>query len=337
MSIVVLGIDLAKHVFQLHGVDEHGRAVVSRRVSRAKLAETVAQLAPRVVAMEACCGAHYWGRRFRDLGLEVRLIHARFVRPYVKAGKNDARDAEAICEAALRPHMRFVPLKSQEQQDIQALHRAREQLVHWRTALINQTRGLLAEYGIVLPKGAWRFRREVAAVLDEPSPELTALAAELFRSLLDQLRELEARLATLDRQLVALCRQSEVCRRLAALPGVGPIIATALVAGVGDAHQFRCGRDLAAWIGLVPRQHSSGGRPKLLGIGAGGNRYLRKQLIHGARAVLLHLGSKGARRSHWLRALIERRGVNRAVVALANKTARIAWVLLARGETYRAA
>jgi transposase len=267
----------------------------------------------------------------------VRLIHARFVRPYVKSAKNDARDAEAICEAALRPHMRFVPIKSPEQQDIQALHRAREHLVRGRTALINQTRGLLTEYGIVLPKGAWRFRREVAAILDEPSAALTPLAAELFCHLLDQLRELEARLATLDRQLVALCRQSEVCRRLAALPGVGPIIATALVAGVGDARQFRCGRDLAAWIGLVPRQHSSGGRPKLLGIGAGGNGYLRKQLIHGARAVLLHLGAKGDRRGHWLKALIERRGVNRAVVALANKTARIAWVLLARGETYRAA
>jgi transposase len=335
MNIAVLGIDLAKHVFQLHGVDAHGRAVVSKRVSRAKLAETVVQLAPRVVAMEACCGAHYWGRRFRDLGLEVRLIHARFVRPYVKAAKNDARDAEAICEAALRPHMRFVPLKSPEQQDLQALHRAREQLVCWRTALINQTRGLLAEYGIVLPKGAWRFRRDAAAALD--APELTALAAELFRNLLDQLRELEARLAALDRRLVALCRQSEACRRLAALPGVGPIIATALVAGVGDARQFRCGRDLAAWIGLVPRQYSSGGRPKLLGIGAGGNGYLRKQLIHGARAVLLHLGGKDDRRSQWLKALIERRGVNRAVVALANKTARIAWALLARGEAYQPA
>jgi transposase len=335
MSIAVLGIDLAKHVFQLHGVDAHGRAVVSRRVSRAKLVETVVQLAPAVVAMEACCGAHYWGRRFRDLGIEVRLLHARFVRPYVKSAKNDARDAEAICEAALRPHMRFVPLKSPEQQDLQALHRAREQLVLRRTALINQTRGLLAEYGIVLPKGAWRFRRDAAAVLD--APELTALAAELFHDLLDQLRELEARLAALDRRLVALCRQSEACRRLAALPGVGPIIATALVAGVGDARQFRCGRDLAAWIGLVPRQHSSGGRPKLLGIGAGGNHYLRKQLIHGARAVLLRLGARDDGRSQWLKALVDRRGVNRAVVALANKTARIAWVLLARGETYRAA
>jgi transposase len=197
MMVAVLGIDLAKRVFQLHGVDARGRPMVSKRVSRAKLAEAVVQLAPRVVAMEACCGAHYW-RRFRDLGVEVRLIHARFVRPYVKSAKNDARDAEAICEAALRPHMRFVPIKSPEQLDIQALHRVREQLVRWRTALINQTRGLLAEHGIVLPQGAWRLRPDVVTVLDDPASELTTLAAELFRGLLDQLRGLEVRIATLD-------------------------------------------------------------------------------------------------------------------------------------------
>jgi transposase len=337
MMVAVVGIDLAKRVFQLHGVDARGRPVVSKRVSRARLAEAVVQLAPRVVAMEACCGAHYWGRRFRDLGLEVRLIHAKFVRPYVKSAKNDARDAEAICEAALRPHMRFVPIKSPEQLDIQALHRVREQLVRWRTALINQTRGLLAEHGIVLPQGAWRLRSDVVAVLDDPASELTALAAELFRGLLQQLRELEHRIATLDRHIVQLCRASEVCRRLAALPGVGPIVATALVASVGDGRQFRRGRDLAAWIGLVPRQHSTGGRPKLLGIGAGGNHYLRKQLIQGARSVLPHLGSKDDGRSRWLRGVLDRRGSNRAAVALANKTARIAWVLMARGEVYRAA
>jgi transposase len=337
MTIAILGIDLAKRVFQLHGVDGHGRALVSKRVSRAKLVEVVVQLAPRVVAIEACGGAHYWGRRFRDLGLEVRLLHAKFVRPFVNSAKNDARDAEAICEAALRPTMRFVPLKSQEQLDIQARHRVREQLVRWRTRLINQVRGLLAERGIVLPQGAWRLRGEATAVLDDPASGLTTLGVELFRGLLDQLRELEGRIAALDRRIVRICRASELCRRLAALPGVGPIIATALVAGVGDARQFRCGRDLAAWIGLVPRQHSSGGRPKLLGSGGGGNRYLRKQLIQGARSVLPRLGSKDDGRSRWLKAVLERRGSNRAVVALANKTARIAWVLMARGEAYRAA
>jgi transposase len=247
MTVAILGIDLAKRVFHLHGLDAHGRVVVSKRVGRAKLAEMVVQLAPQLVAMEACCGAHHWGRRFRDLGLEVRLVHARFVRPFVKGTKNDARDPEAICEAALRPSMRFVPLKSQEQLDIQALHRAREQLVRWRTRLINQARGLLTERGVVLPRGAWRFRKEVAAVLDDPSSGLTGLALELLRDLLEQLRELEGRIAALDRRIVQICRESELCRRLAALLGVGPIIATALAASIGDARQFRCGRDLAAW------------------------------------------------------------------------------------------
>ena len=337
MTVAVLGIDLAKRVFQLHGIDTRGRAVVSLRIGRSRLVETVVQLAPAVIAMEACCGAHHWGRRFRDLGIEVRLIHARFVRPYVKSAKNDARDAEAICEAAQRPHMRFVPIKSIEQQDIQALHRAREQVMRWRTALINHIRGLLLEYGIALPQGPTRFRQEVTIALDDPSAELTPLVIELFHSLVDQLRALEDRLASLDRRVVALCRQNELSRRLAALPGVGPIVATALVASVGDARQFRCGRDLSAWIGLVPRQYSSGGKPKLLGIGGQGNRYLRKQLIQGARSVLMHLAGKTDRRSQWLEALRDRRGFNRAAVALANKTARVAWVLMARGETYRMA
>jgi transposase len=233
--------------------------------------------------------------------------------------------------------MRFVPLKSREQLDVQALHRVRERLVRWRTMLVNQARGLLAEHGIVLPQGAWRFRKEAAAVLDDPASELTVLAVELFRGLLDQLRELEERITTLDRRIVQICRASELCRRLAALPGVGPIIATALAASVGDARQFHCGRDLAAWIGLVPRQHSSGGRPRLLGIGGGGNHYLRKQLIQGARSVLPHLGAKDDARSRWLRGVLDRRGSNRAAVALASKTARIAWVLMARGEACRAA
>ena len=209
MTVAVLGIDLAKRVFQLHGIDTRGRAVVSRRIGRSRLVETVVQLAPAVIAMEACCGAHHWGRRFRDLGIEVRLIHARFVRPYVKSAKNDARDAEAICEAAQRPHMRFVPIKSIEQQDIQALHRAREQVMRWRTALINHTRGLL-EYGIALPQGPTRFRQEVTIALDDPSAELTPLVIELFHSLVDQLRALEDRLASLDRRVVALCRQNEL-------------------------------------------------------------------------------------------------------------------------------
>jgi transposase len=337
MQIEVLGIDLAKQVFQLHAVDARGRALSSRRVGRAKLVETVVRLAPRIVAMEACSGAHHWARTFRGLGMEVRLLHAKFVRAYVKSAKNDTHDAEAICEAAMRPHMRFVVVKSLEQQDLQSLHRSREQLVGWRTALINQLRGLLAEYGIVLPQGARRFSREVTAALDEPSGCVTALARELFTDLIAQLRDLQDRIQVLDRRLVALCRQSESARRLACLPGIGPIVATALVASVGDGKQFRNGRELAAWVGLVPRQHSSGGKPRLLGISRSANRYLRKQMVHGARGVMRWLKGKEDPRSRWLLALWERRGFNRAVVAQANKTARMAWVILARGEAYRPA
>jgi transposase len=337
MQIEVLGIDLAKQVFQLHAVDARGRALSSRRVGRAKLVETVVRLAPRIVAMEACSGAHHWARTFRGLGMEVRLLHAKFVRAYVKSAKNDTHDAEAICEAAMRPHMRFVVVKSLEQQDLQSLHRSREQLVGWRTALINQLRGLLAEYGIVLPQGARRFFREVTAALDEPSGCVTALARELFTDLIAQLRDLHDRIQVLDRRLVALCRQSESARRLACLPGIGPIVATALVASVGDGKQFRNGRELAAWVGLVPRQHSSGGKPRLLGISRSANRYLRKQMVHGARGVMRWLKGKEDPRSRWLLALWERRGFNRAVVAQANKTARMAWVILARGEAYRPA
>jgi transposase len=337
MQIEVLGIDLAKQVFQLHAVDARGRALTSRRVGRAKLVETVVRLAPRIVAMEACSGAHHWARTFRGLGMEVRLLHAKFVRAYVKSAKNDTHDAEAICEAAMRPHMRFVVVKSLEQQDLQSLHRSREQLVGWRTALINQLRGLLAEYGIVLPQGARRFSREVTAALDEPSGCVTALARELFTDLIAQLRDLNDRIQVLDRRLVALCRQSESARRLACLPGIGPIVATALVASVGDGKQFRNGRELAAWVGLVPRQHSSGGKPRLLGISRSANRYLRKQMVHGARGVMRWLKGKEDPRSRWLLALWERRGFNRAVVAQANKTARMAWVILARGEAYRPA
>ncbi len=336
MRIEVMGIDLAKQLFQLHGVDAQGRALVAKRVSRAKLVETVIHLAPRVVAMEACGGAHHWARRFRELGMEVRLLHPKFVRPYVKSAKNDARDAEAICEAALRPHMRFVPVKSLEQQDLQSLHRVREQLIRARTALINQTRGLLAEYGVVLPQGAQHFRREVVAALDDAAGGMTALARELFATLIEHLRVLDHRLQALNEQVVSLCRQSERARRLACLPGIGPIVATALLASVGDGRQFHNGRELAAWIGLVPRQHSSGGKARLLGISRSANHYLRTQLIHGARARMRWLEGKDDPRSRWLRAVRDRRGFNRAVVAQANKTARMAWVIMARGEEYRA-
>jgi transposase len=253
----------------------------------------------------------------------------------VRGAKNDAVDAEAIFEAASRPTMRFVPVKTAAQQDLQALHRVRQRLIGQRTALINQTRGLLAEYGIVLPKGPARLAAEGPGAV--AGAALSDLAAELFAALFDQLRELEARIDALDERLVAICREDAASRRLAALPGVGPVIATALVASVDDGRHFRSGRELAAWIGLVPRQHTTGGKPKLGGIGRQANHYLRRQMIHGARSIAFRMAGRDDARSKWLRALVARRGFNRAVVALANKTARIAWALLTRRETYRAA
>lgn len=334
MALELLAIDLGKRSFHLYGIDSDG-VILSRRVSRAKLAQTVGELAPRTIAMEACASAHYWARCWLAASCEVRLINPRFVKPFVKGSKNDAVDAEAIFEAAMRPTMRFVPVKPTDQQDLQSLHRARDRLICQRTALINHTRGLLAEYGIVFPQGPWRFRTRAPAAIAEA--ELSDLARAIFGELLDQLEELDRRITKLDAMTVTLCRTNEACRRLAQLPGVGPIVATAIVAAVDQGRQFRSGREMAAWIGLVPRQYTTGGKPRLGGIGRRANHYLRRQLIHGARAVVTRLAKHQDRRSTWLKALVARRGFNRTIVALANKTARIAWVLLNRNEAYAAA
>jgi transposase len=333
MSVRLLAIDLGKQSFHIHGIDTDG-VVISRKISRARLVDVVTDLAPEAIAMEACAGAHYWGRRFLAAGHRVHLINPRFVKPFVKGSKNDAVDAEAIYEAATRPTMRFVPLKTLDQQDLQSLHRAREHVVGDRTALINHTRGLLAEYGIVLPQGPWRFVAQAPAAVADA--ELSTLAREIFSDLLNRIDELNSRLEKLDRQLVAICRENDACRRLTKLPGVGPVIATALVAAVDDGRHFRSGRELAAWIGLVPRQYTTGGKPRLGGIGRRANHYLRRQMIHGARAVIIRLAKHNDRRSEWLKVLLARRGYNRTIVALANKTARIAWALLARKEEYAA-
>jgi transposase len=334
MTIQLLAIDLGKQSFHLHGIDADG-VVVSRKVSRGKLMPTIAGLEPQMIAMEACASAHHWGRELQAAGRQVRLINPRFVKPFVKGSKNDAADAEGIFEAATRPTMRFVPVKNMAQQDLQSLHRIRERLVSQRTSLINHTRGLLAEYGIVLPQGPWRFARQAPVAIAEA--DLSDLARELFAELLDQLCDVNARLDRLDGRILAICRANAACRRLARLPGVGPIIATALIASVDDGRHFRNGRELAAWIGLVPRQYTTGGKPRLGGIGRRANHYLRRQMIHGARAVISRLAQHDDARSRWLKALLDRRGFNRTIVALANKTARIAWALLARGEEYAAA
>ena len=331
MSLELLAIDLGKNSFHVHGIEGDG-VIISRKISRAKLADVIRDLAPTTIAMEACASAHHWGRLFGAAGFKVRLINPRFVKPFVKGSKNDAADAEAIYEAATRPTMRFVPVKSTEQQDLQSLHRARERLVNERTALINHSRGLFAEYGIVLPQGSWRFEAQAPAVIAEA--ELSNLAREVFTDLLDQFGDLNRHVDKMDAKIVAICRSHAACRRLAKLPGVGPVIATALVAAVDDGRHFRSGRELAVRIGLVPRQYTTGGKARLGGNGRRANHYLRRQMIHGARAVVSRLAKHDDRRSVWLKTLVARRGINRTIVALVNKTARIAWALLARNEEY---
>jgi transposase len=337
MTVVTLGIDLAKSIFQLHGVDEHGKVVVQKRVSRSKLRETVAQLPPCLIGMEACASAQYWAREFPQLGHTVKLISPQFVKPYVKGNKNDSRDAEAICEAVSRPHMRFVPLKTVESQDIQTLHRMRSRLVKERTALSNQIRGLLAERGIVFAQGLTRLRQPLPTLLEDEEHVLTPLSREVMRELSNELVALDERIAQADRLVQRVFTENAQCQKLAQVEGIGPVIATALVAAVGNAHEFANGRHLAAWLGLVPRQRSSGGKERLLGISKRGDRYLRTLLIHGARATVHRARHKTDARSRWIVRLEQRRGKNIATGAIANKNARIAWVLLTSDAEYRQA
>lgn len=338
VEVAVLGIDLGKTSCSVAGMSADGEVVLRRRVARDGIPTLLGRLPPCVVAMEACCGAHHVGRAAAALGHRVRLMPPEYVRPYVKAQKNDDRDAEAIAEAATRPTMRFVPLKGEAQLDVQALHRARERLVSERTALINQMRALLLERGIVLAQR----RRAVAAWVDTPRDEnapdcLSPRMRLLVTDMRAEWAELDRRIAVFDEEFATSARQDEAARRLATVPGIGPINATALVAAVGDASAFGRVRDLAAWLGLAPKQATTGGKPKLLGITKRGSRYLRKNLIHGDRAVLPRLAVTQTRLGCWLRGLLERAHKNTVVVALANKLARIAWAVLARGRSYEAA
>jgi transposase len=332
-----IGIDLGKNVFHLFGVNKAGKPVLRKKLKRKVLLDYLANLPECLIGAEACGGSHHWAREIAKLGHEVRLISPQFVKPYVKGNKNDYNDAEGICEAVSRPTMRFVEIKNIEQQDIQALHRIRQSLVKSRTALSNQIRGLLAEYGIVIAKGLSRIRNEIPEILEDGENGLTMrfrsyLAQQLaaFRGLDDQIKEHS-------KEIEVICRENEASRRIQKVPGLGPQGATAIVAAFGNASHYSDGRQFAASLGLVPRQHSTGGKSVLLGISKRGDKYIRTLLIHGARAVITHLSNKQDRRSRWLRKVVEKRGVNRAAVALANKNARIIWALLRRGEHYQAA
>lgn len=327
-EVTTVGIDLAKNVFSLHGVNAAGKMVFRRTVRRDRLLETVAGLSPCLIGMEACSGAHEWGRRFQRHGHTVRLMAPKFVAPYRKSDKNDGNDAEAVCEAVTRPNMRFVPLKSAEQQALLAMHRVRQGFVVERTALINRLRGLLSEFGVVLPLRSVTVRRQ-AAQAAEGLPEL---ARQAITDLLEQLRLLDERIEGYDRQIEAQARLSEPARRLMQIRGIGPTTALAIVATVGNAREFKNGRQFAAWIGLVPGQYSSGGKARLGHISKRGDAYLRNLLVQGARSVLHTAPGREDRLSKWVLKLQDRRGYYRTLVAIANKNARIAWALLARDQ-----
>jgi transposase len=336
MNIVILGVDLGKNVCSLVGLDGGGRVVLRRRLRRSSVADFAQKWPDCVVAMEACCGAHHLGRQLAAQGHEVRLMSPEYVRPYVKAQKNDDRDAEAIAEAALRPTMRFVPVKSEQQLDLQSLHRARERLVAERTTLINQLRSLLLERGITVAQGRRKLEKKLPEILSDPTSGLSARLRQLLSDLREEWQTLDDRIAAFDDEFVAVARADDAARRLGSVPGIGALNATALVAAVGDGNAFRRGRDMAAWLGLVPRQATTGGKPRLLGISKRGNRYLRKNLIHGARAALPHLAERDTPLGRWVKTLLARAHKNKVVVALANKLARIAWAILAHGGIYEA-
>ena len=338
MQIAVLGIDLGKNSCSLVGLDAAGAVIKRRRARRESIAGLTKSMPACVVAMEACCGAHHLGRLLAAQGHIVRLISPEYVRPYVKAQKNDDRDAEAIAEAAGRPTMRFVELKTEEQLDVQTLHRARDRLVGARTALINQLRAILLERGVTVAQGRRRLEQHLAAKLDGGND--TSIGPRMHR-LLDDMRaewlELDRRIAAFDNEFAARAHSDADARRLTTIPGIGVLNATALVAAIGKGETFARGRDLGAWLGLVPRQVTTGGKPRLVGITKRGNKYLRKLLIHGARSALPVLATSATPLGGWLQGLLKRVHKNAVVVALANKLARIAWVVLRRGVAFDAA
>jgi transposase len=334
-EVSIIGLDIAKHVFQVHGVDGSGRAVVRRKISRAKVLEFFASLPRCVVALEACGSAHHWAREIAKLGHEVKLIAPAYVKPFVKRQKNDAADAEAICEAAQRPNMRFVAVKSEEQQASAMVFRARDLLVRQRTQLINAVRGHMAEYGWVAPRGP-SHRAALADLIADDGACLPEAARSALGLMLASLASLDGQIAELDQEIARRAREDEVARRLMTIPGIGPITATAIVALAPPAESFARGRDFAAWLGLTPRQHSTGGKQRLGKISKMGERTLRRLLIIGSSAVVLHASRRGAPKGSWLEQMLARKPRMLVTVALANKMARIVWALLTRHEDYKA-
>jgi len=335
MKITTVGVDLAKNVIQVHARDDRGRTILKKQLKREQVIPFFTKVESCVVGMEACGSAHFWARRLMELGHEVRLMAPQFVKPYVKTNKNDAADAEAICEALSRPNMRFVPVKTVEQQAVLALHRARSGLVKARTAQANQIRGLLREFGINLPQGIGYIATRLPAILEDGENGLPGSMRELLERLFIHLNALGRQVDELETKIQMLHRDNDASRRLAQIPGIGPLTASALVASIGQVNAFDNGRQLAAWIGLVPRQHSSGGKSTLLGISKRGDVYLRTLLIHGARAVIRHWEHKPDQANSWLSRLLRRRNKNIAAVALANKNARVAWALIAHDSRYQ--
>jgi transposase len=334
-EVTTIGLDLAKSVFQVHGVDASGKPVIRRQLKRSQVLAFFKKLPPCLVGMEACATSHYWAREIAKLGHEVRMMPARYVKAYVKRNKNDAADAEAICEAVTRPTMRFVPIKTPEQQSVLVLHRSRHLFVRQRTALVNALRAHLAEFGIVAGVGRNGLEKLLEVIADERDERVPPAARDSLLALRDQLVMVKQQILEADRRILVWHRASELSRRLDDIPGVGPLIATALVASIPDPHAFRSGRDLSAWIGLVPRQHSTGGKERLGHISKAGNRYLRSLLVVGALSVIRRAKETGCRRRPWLAALLERRSTKVAAIALANKIARIAWAIMVRGTRYQ--
>jgi transposase len=335
MKITTVGIDLAKNVFQVHAVDERGRIVLRKQLRRSQVAIFFGNLPPCVIGMEACAGAHYWGRTLQRLGHTVRLMAPQFVKPYVKTNKNDVADAEAICEAVNRPNMRFVPIKNVEQQSILSVHRVRKGFVKARTAQANQIRGLLGEFGLVIPQGICNVAKRVPELLEDASNELPVPLRHLIDRLTAHLKELDRQVKDLEKQIIAWHRSNELSRKLEKIPGIGPLAASALVASIADARSFDNGRQVSAWLGLVPRQSSSGGKATLLGMSKRGDAYLRTLLIHGARSAIIAAKNKVDNTHGWLTNLLNRRHPNIAAVALANKNVRTAWAILAHGREFK--